>query len=401
MPWLSSHTLNALRATLACTVVLFGAPGWAGDGRYRVIHAFASSAQSGPPSGGLMQASDGFLYGQTTRTHIYRLSLAGEFTPLRSSNLELGGLPPGPLMEGQDGTFFGTWNLGVVRNGRGLVFSFKPGTGISILHQFTWSQRLPGDGAYPRSGLLRADDGWMYGITSGGGDHAHHSGALYRINTSGQLQIRHLFSRAQHGELAFTPLASLTSDDQGGLLGTATDGGSHGDGGIFRMDAAGDVHAVYNFRLNREGGRPMTGPLRAKNGSFWGTTSQGGPLGCGTVYQLRPAAHLRVVHHFDPGIAGPCPKVTQPELAVATPTLSTADGKVFYGTAPYGGQHGWGVVFKLRANGEYTVLHDFGEQGIDGRQPNSPPVLANDGFLYGTTLLGGADDLGTIYRVRP
>src|SRR3954452_25020904 len=47
-----------------------------------------------------------------------------------------------------------------------------------------------------------------------------------------------------------------------------------------------------------------------------------------------------------------------------------------------------------------TLLHSF-NGGPDGRQPNASLVQATDGSLYGTTYMGGSNDVGTVFKVNP
>ena len=59
-----------------------------------------------------------------------------------------------------------------------------------------------------------------------------------------------------------------------------------------------------------------------------------------------------------------------------------------------------GVVFKIDTAGTYSLLHTF-EGGSDGSRPTSAPVVTADGTVYGTTVGGGVNDGGTVYRVTP
>ncbi len=73
------------------------------------------------------------------------------------------------------------------------------------------------------------------------------------------------------------------------------------------------------------------------------------------------------------------------------------DGNL-YGTTLGGGANGTGTVFKIDPNGnELRVLHSF--TGSDGAYPAARLLATPDGFLYGTTSAGGAADFGTIFKV--
>jgi len=84
--------------------------------------------------------------------------------------------------------------------------------------------------------------------------------------------------------------------------------------------------------------------------------------------------------------------------------IQSADGN-FYGTALVGGTENvstGGTVFKISAAGKFTLLYAFAADQ-DGKYPNgSLPnslVEGDDGFLYGTTLLGGASNTGLVFKI--
>lgn len=77
----------------------------------------------------------------------------------------------------------------------------------------------------------------------------------------------------------------------------------------------------------------------------------------------------------------------------------------YYGTASGGGANGQGVVFKITPGGVFSTVYNFCSQGgsacTDGAQPRMGLMLDSNGDLYGTTLFGGANNRGTIYRITP
>jgi uncharacterized repeat protein (TIGR03803 family) len=74
----------------------------------------------------------------------------------------------------------------------------------------------------------------------------------------------------------------------------------------------------------------------------------------------------------------------------------------FYGTATEGGLNNYvfGVIFKITATGQFTVLHEF-NGGSDGYEPLAGLIQASDGNFYGTTLAAGSLNGGTLYRISP
>jgi uncharacterized repeat protein (TIGR03803 family) len=70
-----------------------------------------------------------------------------------------------------------------------------------------------------------------------------------------------------------------------------------------------------------------------------------------------------------------------------------------YGTTLEGGANSDGAVFKITRSGAETVLHSFGGSG-DGVNPLAGLISVKN-TLYGTTYSGGADLLGTVFSIKP
>jgi len=107
------------------------------------------------------------------------------------------------------------------------------------------------------------------------------------------------------------------------------------------------------------------------------------------VFRLSSDGKLKVLHNFD-GANGAYP---------IGPLVQGNDGN-FYGTTSGGGSSSAGIVFKMRPNGDFTVLHDINGDS-DGYQPFAGLVWATDGNLYGVNSTGGSVNGGTIFRVSP
>jgi uncharacterized repeat protein (TIGR03803 family) len=76
--------------------------------------------------------------------------------------------------------------------------------------------------------------------------------------------------------------------------------------------------------------------------------------------------------------------------------VQATDGN-FYGTTVCGGLNNDGTVFKITSNGELTTLHSFA--GSDGSLPFGTLVQATDGDFYGTTSQGGASNDGKVFKL--
>jgi uncharacterized repeat protein (TIGR03803 family) len=68
-----------------------------------------------------------------------------------------------------------------------------------------------------------------------------------------------------------------------------------------------------------------------------------------------------------------------------------------YGTTALGGANGYGTIFKISTSGALTTVHSFAR--ADGAQPYAGVIQATDGSIYGTTFTGGAHNQGTIFKM--
>jgi uncharacterized repeat protein (TIGR03803 family) len=188
------------------------------------------------------------------------------------------------------------------------------------------------------------------------------------------------------------PHAGLAFDANGNLYGPAENGGEDGYGTVFKVAA--DTHelsAVVSFDGTPHGSNPYGGVVVDANGDLYGTATFGGPnLGAfyGTVYKISAGTNdLTTLAPFD-GTHG-----INPHAGLT----ADANGNL-YGTTEYGGDNGYGVVFKVAAGtNSLTTLASF--DGIHGSNPWSGVILDASGNLYGTTYNGGAYGYGTVYKV--
>jgi uncharacterized repeat protein (TIGR03803 family) len=245
------------------------------------------------------------------------------------------------------------------------------------------------DGAYPNQ-LLLGSDGYFYGTTSGGG--TNNCGTVFRISTNGLLTTLQYFNGADKGEFTQSGLA-LGSD--GNFYGMTEFGGSNYSGTIFEITTNGVLTTLYSFTGGNDGATPYGGPLvLGGDGSFYGTTIQGGTYGVssggyGTVFKITTNGVLTSLHSFTDGADGAFP---QTGLALGT------DGN-FYGTTSIGGASQQGTVFQITPGGAFTPLHSFTGSN-DGSTPYGGPLaLGADGKFYGTTEVGGAGGEGTVFQI--
>ena len=157
-------------------------------GGHSVLHSFVEGF--GFPQHGVTQASDGNFYGAAslgTVTNLFRMDASGNLTTLRTLNQFEGANPSGPLVEGTDGSLYGTMSAGGLIPGFGAVFKLTTSGAYTLLHSFNFYA----DGASPSGGLGRARDGRLYGVTSFGGAANH--GTLFRVEATGSVTTFHHF----------------------------------------------------------------------------------------------------------------------------------------------------------------------------------------------------------------
>jgi uncharacterized repeat protein (TIGR03803 family) len=160
---------------------------------------------------------------------------------------------------------------------------------------------------------------------------------------------------------------------------------------------AGSLTTLFNF-ATRGGINPLGGPLFDANGNVYGTASIGGAgcggVGCGTVFELSGGGggkwRQSVLYNFT-GIvlcgSQPCYDGQNP-----SGTLVFDPAGALYGTTVEGGRNNMGTVFQLApsatAGGKWTetVIYSFtGDPTVDGAPPGPDLVFGNDGNLYGVT----------------
>jgi uncharacterized repeat protein (TIGR03803 family) len=354
--------------------------------------AWPNIPDGGAPEAGLMQGTDGALYGtaanggSTNSGTVFKVNPDGSgFTALASFEGTTGSVPTAPLVQGADGTLYGTANRGGSSGAYGTVFSLDPqGGSLTVL------QDLDGvtTGGSPYGGLILGADGLLYGTTSTGGSGGY--GTVFRL--------------AQHGG-GFTVLLNLDYYTTGGtpsydglvqgpdgvLYGTAYRGGTMGFGTAFKLNPDGTgFEVLLTFDGATTGGQPFGGLLLGADGALYGTTSSGGSGGHGTVFKVNPdGSGFMVLQNLDGANTG-----SRPFAGLA----QGSDGTL-YGTTNIDGSGGSGTVFRVNPDGSgFEVLQSF-DGSTNGGVPMGRLMWGADGDLYGTTWNGGDTGLGTVYRL--
>jgi uncharacterized repeat protein (TIGR03803 family) len=219
-------------------------------GTLTTLHSFAGPDGTDPFA--LTQASNGSFYGTTGNggTYdyfcngcgtIFKITPAGAFTTLYSFTGGTDGYNPlAGLVQATNGSLYGTTAYGGIsgdpalcQSGCGTIFSMTPGGTLTTLYTLCAEINCT-DGAYPYAGLIQATDRNLYGTTLGGGvtGSSYTYGTVFKITPSGALTVLHSFDGTD-GSFATAGLLQATD---GNFYGTTSQfGATDCCGTIFRL----------------------------------------------------------------------------------------------------------------------------------------------------------------------
>lgn len=335
------------------------------DGSLTTLHHFAPAAQRSR----LCLGSDGWFYGTTqgysgfTGT-MYRISKAGSFERLHDFATGGGLYPAGELLETEPGVFYGLALAGGA-NGEGTVFKYVAGTGVSVLCD------LPAGVGNPHGGLIRGNDGKLYGAIGR---------SIFRVSLGGEFEIVYSFpyypasvNKDPLGKDVRGPLL-LASD--GNIYGVTESGGANNGGTVFQLSPNGDVTVFHHFEEHLF---PNGGLVEGADGWIYGITSH-----TTTFFRISKLGTYEFIRRFN---------VWDPYAGL------TRSGDAFYGVSYRGGIDRAGSLFKYTEANGFEIVHEFGTG--DGHGAASLLRPGSDGKLYGALDLGGALGKGAILRVTP
>ncbi len=354
----------------------------------QVIHAF-DGVDGANPYTPLIRGTDQSLYGTTYDGGrfgfgvVFKLARDGTATVLHDfAGGDDGANPLGGLLRDTEGNLYGTASDILTSQNSGVIFQIAPDGTERVLHSFSDSS----EGIFPVGELIRDPDGNFYGTTIQGG--ASGRGVVFRLAPDGTYTVLHSFAGGHHD--GSNPYSGVVRDPEGNLYGTLSKGGAHNEGLVYKLAPDGGFTVLHAF-FSGDGAGPFYGTLiRDAAGILYGTTPNGGAYLNGVVYEVAPDGTETVLYSFKGRKDGGHPNAGLEMDAAGN----------LYGTAHSGGTRGFGVVFKLAADGTYTTLHSFAG-GNDGGYPYARPIFGPNGTLYGTTSGGtGESDFGTLYRMK-
>lgn len=193
----------------------------------------------------------------------------------------------------------------------------------------------------------------------------------------------------------------LTQGRNGNFYGTTISGGANDSGTLFEVTPAGDMTVLHNFCSEadcEDGDQPDSTPLLGTDGNFYGTTQAGGTTRGGTAFEITPAGEFTTLYQF-------CTAGTFCLDGSGPNALTQGTDGSLYGTAQSGGGPDLaGTIFRLTPEGKLTTLYVFCSKVasgvcLDGASPNTTLVQDKSGNFYGTTILGGTTNHGTIFEM--
>lgn len=290
-----------------------------------------------------------------------------------------------PLAAHSDGAYYGVASANGAFN-LGTVFKVTAAGALTTLHSFSGL-----DGSGPAAKLAVGTDLALYGTTASGG--ANGFGTVFKITTAGVFTQLVDFTGTAGAAPGSVPHALMLHAD-GNFYGVSQAGGASGFGTVFKMTAAGAITTLVNFS-GTAGIRPgaeALGPLAVSGSLLYGVTRGGGSGGFGTIFEVSTTGAWRLLGEFT-GTSG-----VRPGVNPAGGLLMNTDG-LLYGTTEFGGTNGFGVAFSTTTavTPAFTTLRHFAD--ASGSQPTGTLVRGSDGLLYGSTANGGANGLGTLFKI--
>ncbi len=269
--------------------------------------------------------------------------------------------------------------------GVGDILSVDPKTKkVAIAYAFTGGA----DGATPLSGLAQVGTS-LYGTTSAGGD-SFHGGVVYAFSPA--TNAEHVVYTVTSGADGQRPVAALTPVGKT-LYGTTTLNGTYANGVVFRIATVGGKESTLNN--NRALGGPRqtyddATALTLNNGKLFGLRANTQAM-FSVIYGVDLTTHAETV-------LGTLADSVMLDTNAHLSAFVAVNG-VLYATTP-GDTANAGTITTLNpASGAIATAYGF-EGGADGARP-SAALLDVGGKLYGSTLAGGTNNLGTIFVFDP
>jgi uncharacterized repeat protein (TIGR03803 family) len=387
----AASKLSALRLVGLLAILSIGYGAVASEYTLQVLHPFLSPGP-GFPASGVLQTSDGSLYGTTSQGDsleggngsgtIYRITPDGQISVLYVFDGTLGYYAAAGLVQGNDGNFYGAPRTGA----GGTIQSFYRITSGGNITNFC-SLYSATNGFQVDYAMILANDGNFYGTTTYGGagyseeNDAYDGGTVFKLTADGNYTVINSFV----GTNGFEPVGRLMQAKNGYIYGATSSGGLYGNGTVFCISTNGEFQMVYSF-ANTADFTPQGGLVEARDGWLYGMAADNDNDGAGLIYKVSTNGDFVQVAQLDAS-CGQYP----------VGSLVMGDDCKLYGVAELGGTYNGGTAFRMATNGQIEVIVSFNED--TGMWPTELS-RGIDGNFYGTTSVqGGSYCDGTVFRL--
>jgi len=342
---------------------------------YKNLHDFYAYPDGAYPFE-LVRALDGNFYGITQSGGNYDLGAIIKVTQAGVSSVvysfpgfQEAGQPYGGLTLGKDGGLYG-----VTVTGGSNIYKFNPSSNTVTLiptpsSTFVWLLHK----------LVAGSDGALYGSAEFGG--TYNNGVIVRYMPGGSFSVIHSFTPAEGS--VFVGCGVIASGSDGYLYGITKYGGANGLGIVFKMNYGGAVIKLRDIAAS-DGFMPSGPPTVTSDNAVLFPTDQGGPNNSGSIFKIGTNGKSFSILR---GFAANEPNFVNGAL------LRLTDGKYYGGISGDSGD----AIFSLGMDGSYNIVHKL--SAAEGQDANAGLVQGTDGLLYGTAIVGGQNNVGTVFRV--
>ncbi|MBL0327897.1 MAG: T9SS type A sorting domain-containing protein [Bacteroidetes bacterium] len=351
---------------------------------------FSSVANGAHPMSAMVLAYNGLAYGLTSEGGTASLGTLFKYDFISDSYTKIidllegatGGEPKSGVILANDGLIYGVAGWGGAY-GFGTIYKFDPSTNANtheIVYSFTTAT-----GRTPYARIIQASNGKFYGTTFTGG--ANDYGVIYEYDPLSSLYTKLFDFSNTAGSYSFGALL-----ESGGLLyGMCNGGGSFGLGTLFSFDITSGIFTKWvDFDGSTKGQLPRGELTLGSNGKIYGMASRADATHLGVIFEFDQSTHVFTKKYDFPVSSG--------SPAYPYGKLTEAPNGMFYGTTSEGGTSGAGCIFEFNpTTNAFTKKFDF-VTSTSGKAPCGNLFLANDGKLYGLTSLGGANGGGTTFQ---
>jgi uncharacterized repeat protein (TIGR03803 family) len=366
-----------------------------------VKYIFNNALNGRSPVGSLTKGENGKLYGTTCSGGINGVGVIYEWDPITdiySKKIDFDSSMSGvtyyasPLVQYGNGNFYGMFRDN--KGGREVIFEWDV-TNNCIKNQIIAYGDMMGQRIY--RDLILADNGKIYGVTSNGGQYDF--GTLIELDPiEDSYSIKNELYYSNSGS---HPFGSLLTSENGKMYGMSSgkDIYNLSDGSIFEWDPKTcNFQNKFDFD-DKMGSHPKGSLMQASNGKFYGMTENGGAWFDETNSTYKAYG---VLFEWDPVSEIYLKKIDFNNVDGRNPVsnLVQANNGKLYGMTPYGGASNKGVLFEWDIDSNiYTKRIDF--NNINGEFPIDALLLAGNGKLYGTTPSGGLYSNGVLFEFDP